>query len=157
MSTICPICLETFGAFTEKEFPFVLPCSHFFHLDCIKKSVTDCGQFCPYCRRAYSDMVSEGKMNLSLAAILDQEIQIFLKDLTGPTQIMIVRSTYSEKKLFEMVAALTGIKIEEIMLTHESKNLKRDGERMLGNIGIKADSFIYLLLRLKGGTKLNIN
>lgn len=116
---ICAICCENFSATNDKLYPYLLPCSHIFHIDCIKSSNDACGSFCPVCRRQYSNMMDEAKKYDLLAMRIakqnevkdeDKEFVIFVKDITSKSYKLNVCYDFTEAKLFELVAALSGIK-----------------------------------------------
>ena len=157
---VCAICCENFSGTDDKLYPYLLPCTHIFHINCIKSSSDACGNFCPYCRRSYTNMIDEAKKHDLLAMRIEKgkeikedekEFVIFIKDLTAKTYKLNVCYDFTEAKLYELVAALSGIPNGEFRLVTGSKNLNTGGERMLCDLNIGSLNTVNLLLRLKGG------
>lgn len=59
MCTICQL------PFTEDPLshPYLLPCSHSFHLECLKKFQQKINNNCPNCRKNYIDIVAIAKID----------------------------------------------------------------------------------------------
>lgn len=152
---ICAICLDDFRVEPSRMQPYVLPCEHIFHLQCLEGASKNCGHFCPYCKRSYANLTSSSKLNLAYAAKIEKneikQFQILVKHLEGNSTFMFVNSEYTEKKLHALIAAETGINQEELRLCSGSKNLLTHGNRTLGDLGIENGSTVHVLLRLRGG------
>lgn len=159
---LCAVCCENFSGIETILYPYLLPCHHIYHIGCIKATSEACGHSCPLCRRAYSNMVDEAKKYDLLAMRIekekkngikeeDKEFIIFVKDLTSKSFKINVRYDYTEAKIYELVAALSGIPNGEFRLVTGTKNLVKDGQRILFDLDIGHLSNLHLLLRLKGG------
>jgi hypothetical protein len=71
--------------------------------------------------------------------------------LENDTFTLIVRPSFTEKKVYSMVSALTGVSVDELRLIFGSKNLSNRGEKTMQELKIEKNNTIYSLLRLKGG------
>lgn len=155
---LCSICLEEFRVEPCEKQPYVLPCTHIFHIQCIKDSSKQCGNSCPNCRAGYSDMISEAKLNMAYAGKIEKiennQIQIFIKNMEGETTCMFVKLTDTEKKLHSVISAETGISPDQLRLYTGTKNIYAEGDRMLSDLGILKLSTIFVMLRLKGGMRI---
>ncbi len=67
----CTICQLPFTEELASQ-PYMLPCSHTFHLDCMRNAQQKMNNNCPNCRKNYIDIVAISK--------LDQQTLIRLKN-----------------------------------------------------------------------------
>lgn len=80
-----------------------------------------------------------------------QEFQIFLKTLENDTYSLFVRPSFTEKKVYTMASALTGVGVEELRLIFGSKNMSSKGDKTMQELKLEKNNTVYSLLRLKGG------
>jgi hypothetical protein len=80
--TGCPVCLD---AIMDGEACRALSCHHRFHAECIAKWLSrQRSEFCPMCRRDYSDMLSAQRNRWT---IIEERNRRVLKRLIGGSQV----------------------------------------------------------------------
>jgi len=158
---LCTVCLEEFSGSDSGKYPYFLPCTHTFHLNCIKSMANECGHRCPNCRRNYENMIDQAKIQYRLVSMIEKEkidgqkqqkeFVILVKELSNKIYKLNVCYDYSEEKIYKLVQTLSDIPIDQFNLIAGGKNMKRDGQRILEDFGIEDLGEIYIVLRLRGG------